>query len=148
MTTKVKATLIVLGALLLIGIGYALATWRHQSVIAGYDKREAERMQQVAAGEAEQNNLRGQNEQLRKHVAELTSMDEALKASAEARGGQIAAEVKNLEKINEDLKNDQAVISAPTDKCVRCRRFSERAVATGQISKPLTCKDECSGAAQ
>jgi len=145
MTTKVKVGLVILAVLLCVGLGYGIATWRHQAWIAGYEKREQQRMAQVDTNTAQQNQLRGENKALREHVAKLSAEDEAMKAIIENRGGVIAAEAKNLEKINEELKNDQAVINAPTDRCTRCRRFSEIAVANRQIGKPLTCKDECAG---
>jgi cell division protein FtsB len=153
MTGKTKAVLITVCVLVLFGAGYGVATWRHKAWLAGYSEREQKRMEQVAVGEAEQKKLRAENEAtrkesegLRQEIAKLSADDEAKAAIIESRGGVIAAEAKNLEKINEELKTDQAVISNPTDRCVRCRRFSERAVANGQIGKPLTCKDECAGA--
>lgn len=148
MSTKWKVILIIAGVLIVFGAGYGLATWRHQSWFAGYSEREQQRMTDIAVKEAEQEKLRGENEILRENIAKKSIDDEAKAAIIENRGGAIAAEAKNLEKINEELKNDQAVINAPTDKCVRCRRFSERAVAAGQIAKPLTCKDECAGTNQ
>lgn len=148
MSTKLKAGLIIAACLVLIGLGYALASWRHSAWIAGYDEREQQRMQQIAANEAEQNKLRGENKALREHVAELSAQDEAMKAIIDQRGGAIAAEAKNLEKISDDLKNNQAVISNPTDRCVHCRAFSDELLRARKIAKPLACKDECPGANQ
>jgi cell division protein FtsB len=148
MTTKVKIILIVVAAVVLFGAGYGVSSYRHKAWLAGYSEREQKRMNEIAVKEAEQEKLRGENAILREHVAKLSADDEAKTAIIESRGGAIAAEAKNLEKINDDLKHDQAVISNPTDKCLRCRRFSERAVAAGQIAKPLTCKDECANTNQ
>ena len=142
---KSKLAMCAIAALLCFAGGYFFHSYRVSNQIANYDKREQERMTQIAVNDAEQNKLRRENNVLREHVAKLSAEDEALKAIIESRGGAIAVEAKNLEKLNEELKHDQAVINAPTDKCVRCRRFSERAVAAGQIARPLTCKDECAG---
>lgn len=147
-STKSIVIVCAVGALLCFVGGYFTHAYRAGNHIAGYEKREQERMAQIAANTAEQDQLRGANKTLREHVAKLSAEDEAMKAIIESRGGVIAAEAKNLEAINEELKNDQAVINAPTDKCVRCQRLSASALAAGQISKPLTCKDECAGAAR
>jgi hypothetical protein len=138
----------IIAVLVLFGAGFGVATWRHRANLAGYNDRELQRMNDIAVKEADNKKLRDENSGLREHVAKLSVDDEAKSAIIESRGGVIAAEAKNLEKINEALKIDQAVINAPTDKCVRCRRFSERAVAAGQIGKPLSCKDECAGSNQ
>lgn len=143
-----KIILIIAGVVFLIGIGYGIASWKHQSWVAGYTKREQQRINQISANEAEQNKLRGENQTLREHIAKLSAEDEGLKAIINSRGGAIANEAKNLEAINEELKNNQAVIANPTDRCIRCREFSIRAIAGGQISKPLSCKDECIGSSQ
>ena len=49
---------------------------------------------------------------------------------------QIANEVKNLESINEDLKNNLKVIGNSTDPCTWCRELSAAALARKQIGKP------------
>jgi hypothetical protein len=103
-------------------------------------------MQKIAANESEQNRLRGENDQLRKDIAELSASEEGLKKIIEEQGGKISTEAKKLEEVNDDLKNDQAVISAPTDRCTRCQRFGASLLSHKLIDKPLTCTDECSGA--
>jgi cell division protein FtsB len=135
-------------ALALFAAGFLTHAYRHNARVAGYEKREQQRLDQISKNDAEQNRLRGENDQLRAHVAKLSADDEALRAIIDSRGGVIAAEAKNLEQISEQLKHDQAVIASPSDRCVRCRAFSARAVASGQIGKPLACKDECPGATQ
>lgn len=145
MTAKVKASLIVLACFLLIGTGYGLALYRRQGLIAGYDKRDEARQVEIAKKEAEQNQLRGQNDGLRQENAKLTALQKAIDANIQEHGGSILAEQKKLEQIDEKLKTDEQVIKAPADKCVRCRRFSEVAVAQKLIDRPLTCKDECDG---
>lgn len=148
MTTKAKVIVAVLALVAMFVAGYFTHSYRVGNRIAGYEKREQERMTQIAANDAEANKLRGENDALRQHVAELSTQDEALRAIIDSRGGAIAAEAKNLESINEELKTNQTVINNPTDRCVRCREFSARAVARGQIAKPLACKDECAVANQ
>lgn len=146
MTTKTKTIIAVLVLAAMFVAGYFTHSYRVGNRIAGYEKREQERMTQIAANDAEANKLRGENEALREHVAKLSSEDEALRAIIDSRGGAIAAEAKNLEAISEQLKNDEAVRTNPTDKCLRCRRYSADLVAAGQIAKPLSCKDECGSA--
>lgn len=146
MTTKTKIIGGIIAALLLVGIGYGAATLRQRSYIAAADARETERMAKIAANDAENAKLRTDNDTLRKHVAELSAKDEAVSAIITERGGTIAAEEKKLEAISETLKNDQAVLGAPTDRCTRCRRFSATALDAKLIDKPLTCADECRAA--
>ena len=143
MTTKLKAGLIVLAAVLLIGLGYGISSWRHQSWIAGYDQREQSRLKEIAAKEAEQNQLRGENKTLREENAQLSAKSEAIEANIKERGGSIAAETKKMEAIDIQLAKDEQVIKAPADKCVRCKRFSDTALAQKLIDRPLSCKDEC-----
>ena len=147
-STKAKIIIAIVCAALLFISGYAAHSYRTSSRIANYEKREQQRMDLIKANDAAQDKLRGENKVLREHVAKLSVQDEGLKAIIENRGGVIAAEAKNLETINDELKNHQAVINAPTDRCIRCRLFSERAVARGQIGRPLACKDECAGTNQ
>lgn len=135
----------VAAGVILIVMGYGIATWRHQARIAGYDAREQQRMASIAEKEAEQNRLRGENDLLRKDIAELSASEEGLKALIKERGGNIAAEGNKLEQINEDLKNDQTVINNPTDRCVRCRAYSDALLRAKRITSALTCKDECAG---
>ena len=143
MTTKWKIGGIILIALALIGIGYGAATWRHQSWIAAYDEREAARLEEREKLEREQDRLRGMNDSLREANAQLSAQQEATEAIIKERGGSIAVEQKKLEQIDVKLAQDEQVIKAPADKCVRCRRFSEVALAQKLIDRPLTCKDEC-----
>lgn len=148
MTTKWK---VAIGAALIAVIfaaGYFTHSYRTSNRIAGYEKREQERLAQIAANDAEQNQLRGENKTLREHAAKLSAEDEGLRAIIDNRGGVIAAEAKNLETINDQLKTDQTVINSPTDKCIRCRAFSDAALRAKQIGKPLSCKDECPGVNQ
>ena len=139
---------VVAAMVLLIGLGYGIATWRHHSERAGYAKREQERIAEITKKEAEQNQLRGENKQLREHVAELEIKDEGLIAIIEKRGGAIVDEAKNLEKTIDDLKNTQTDISNPTGRCAHCRAFSDELLRARKISKPLACKDECAGTNQ
>lgn len=148
MTPNVKLIIAIAAALLLFGLGFGVKTWRVNSFIAGADAREQKRNEQIAVLEADSNKLRGENDALREHVAKLSAEDEGLKAIVENRGGAIAAEAKNLEKISDDLKNNQAVISNPTNACVHCREFSNEMLRSRKISKPLACKDECAGTNQ
>ena len=150
MFTSLRAKLIAFAAVaaLLFFAGFFTHAYRHNARVAGYEKREQQRMDQIRQNDAEQNRLRGENDQLRANVAKLSADDEALRSIIENRGGAIAAEAKNLEAISEGLKNNQAVINNPTDRCVRCREFSADAVAKGRIKKPLACKDECTGSTQ
>lgn len=150
MFTTLRARLIVVAAaaaLLFVG-GFLAHAYRTEGRIANYEKREQQRLDQIREKDAEQNRLRGENEQLRAHVAQLSADDEALRAIIENRGGAIAVEAKNLEQISEQLKNNQAVMANPADRCVRCREFSASAVASGRIKKPLACKDECASPTQ
>lgn len=147
-STRYTVIACIVAASLCFAGGYFVHAYRTGNRIAEYEKREQERLTQINANDAEQNRLRGENDALRENIAKLSAKDEAINAIIESRGGAIAAEAKNLEAINEELKNNQAVISNPTDKCVRCREFSARAVARGQIGRPLACKEECAGAAQ
>lgn len=149
---QIKVTGIIVAIVMLFLAGYGVATWRHKSWVAGYSQRELENMATIKANEAKQAELRTANEglrtandELRAHAAKLSAEDEGLKTIIENRGGQIAAEAKNLEAISEALKTDQAVISNPTDKCVRCRAYSDDLLRAKQIGRPLTCKDECPG---
>lgn len=135
-------------ALVLIGLGVGITLWARRHRIAQYDQRERERMEKIAANEAEQNKLRGENEQLRKDIAGLSADKEALQAIIKEHGGNIAKEGQQLEKLSEELKKDQAVINAPADKCVRCRRFSATALAARLIDRPLSCAEECAGLTQ
>lgn len=148
MTTKVKVGLIILAALLLVGVGYGVATWRHNRYIAAADDREKARMAQIAANDAESAKLRTDNDALRKDIATISASEEALKQLVAEHGGAIANEGKKLEEINANLKNDEAVASAPSDSCTRCRRFSANALAAKLIDKPLTCAVECAGSAK
>jgi len=143
MTTRTKIIGGAVIALLLIAFGYGVATWRYKARIAGADAREQERMAKIAVNDAENAKLRTENEGLRQHVAELSAKDEAMSAIIKERGGTIAAEEKKLEQINDQLKTDETVLGAPTDRCTRCRRFSATALAAKLIDKPLTCADEC-----
>ena len=138
-----KPIAIGVACLVLIGIGYGIASWRHSGWIADYDKREAARMAEIATKDAEQNNLRGQNESLRAANAQLSAQNEATEAIIKEKGGSILAEQKKLEQIDVQLQKDEQIIKAPADKCLRCRRFSETAMAQKLIDRPLTCKDEC-----
>lgn len=153
MTTKFKIIAIVLAVLVLFGAGYGAATWRHKAWLAGYSEREQKRMEQIAVNEAEQAKLRTENETIRKEdtalradIAKLSADDEALKAIIAQHGGTIAAEAKNLEKASDQLKKDEAVAGAPSDKCTRCRRYSDSLLSAGLIRKALPCTDECAGA--
>lgn len=139
---------VVVVALILVAIGYGIATMQYKSRLANADKREQQRMAQIEKNDAESNNLRGQNDQLRKDIAEKSASEEALRQIIAERGGAIETEAKKVEQISNDLKNDQAVINAPSDRCTRCRRFSANALADRIIDKPLTCADECGNAAR
>lgn len=145
MTTKLKVILGVVAVVVVFFGGFFAHAYRTSDRIAGYEKREQEREAAKALNDAEQNKLRGENNVLREGIAKKTMDDQAKAIIIENRGGVIAAEAKNLELINENLKHNQAVINAPTDLCVRCREFSKGAVERGQISKPLPCKNECPG---
>ena len=144
---------VILGVLLLgLGIGYGLAVLQHRHSIAGYDAREQANQTKIKANEAEQVKLRGENENirtendgLRKDIAEKSASEEALQQIIKEHGGAIATEGQKLEQINEQLKTDTGVLVAPTDRCTRCRRFSTTALAAKLIAKPLTCADECAG---
>lgn len=138
----------VLAVVLLVGAGYGIASWRHQARIAGADAREQEALKKIAANDAASNRLRGENDILRKEIAELSAEEEALKQAIKERGGAIAVEAQKLEQINEQLKNDQAVIAAPSDSCTRCQRFSANALKQRLIDKPLACAEECRKPAQ
>lgn len=153
MSSKTKIGGIILAVLILFGAGYGAATWRHKAWLAGYSQREQQRMDQIAKNEAEQAQLRTANDAIRKEndglrqdISKLSADDEALKAIIAQHGGTIAAEAKNLEKASDELKKDQAVISAPSDKCTRCRRYSDSLLSAGLIRKALPCTDECAGA--
>jgi uncharacterized protein HemX len=143
MSTKLKAGLIVLAAVLLIALGYGISSWRRQSWIAGYEEREQTRLKEIAEKEAEQNQLRGENKTLREENAQLSAKSEAIEANIKERGGSIAAETKKMEAIDIQLAKDEQVIKAPADKCVRCKRFSDVALAQKLIDRPLSCEDEC-----
>jgi hypothetical protein len=145
MKIRTKIILIAVAVLLLFGSGYIFARWRHSAHIAGYDKREAERMEKVAANEAEINQLRGINNQLRKENSALSASEEGYKQLIAEKGGAIATEAKKLENIYNELQNDQTSAMASTDRCDSCRQFSTRLLARKAISKPLACTDECSG---
>lgn len=136
----------VVAALLLFGAGFGVASWRYKARLAAADAREQKRMEQIAANDAASNKLRGENAVLRKEIAELSAEEEALKQNIKEHGGAIAAETQKLEQINETLKNDEAVVTAPSDSCTRCRRFSANALKQRLIDKPLACTDECRSA--
>lgn len=138
-----KAIAIGVACLVLMGVGYGIASWRHSGQIAGYDKREAARMAEIATKDAEQNNLRGQNDGLRQQNAQLSAKQEATEAIIKEKGGSIAAELKKIEQIDAQAAKDEAIIKAPADKCLRCKRFSEAALAQKLIDRSLSCKDEC-----
>lgn len=149
---KLKLGLIVVAVLLLISLGYGIAYWRNQSRIAGYEAREQQRLEEIKANNAEKDQLRGQNQgildenaKIREEIASLSAEKAGLEQLVKEHGGISAAEVQKLEQINEQLKNDQDVLTAPTDKCVRCREFSAVLVANRRIKHPLPCTDECSG---
>lgn len=137
------------GVLVLVAIifaaGFTVATWRNASKLAAADKREQKARAEIDANNAENNKLRGINEEIRKEIAELTAKDEAVAQMIKENGGQIAVETKKLEQVNEELKNDQAIIAAPADQCVRCRRYSAALIARRYIDRPLACTAECSG---
>jgi uncharacterized protein HemX len=143
MNTKLRIAGVIAAIGLVLAIGYFFAVYRHGRQIAEYDKREQERMQKIAANDAEQNKLRGENQTLREQNAQLSAQNEAQEAIIKERGGSIAREQEKLQQIDERLKQDEAVINAPADKCVRCRRFSAAALEQRIIDKPLSCKDEC-----
>lgn len=139
---------IILGVVvLLLGFagGYLFSASRQSAKLAGYEKREQQRMDQIKANDAAQDQLRGENKQLRERVAEQSAKDEAMVAIIESRGGQIAAEAKNLEAIHENLKTNLQSIGGSTDPCTWCRQFSADSLARKQIAKPLACADECAG---
>ena len=140
-TGTVVAAIVV--ALLLFGAGFGVASWRYKARIATADAREKERTEKIAANDAASNKLRGENDVLRKEIADLSASEEALKQIIAEHGGNIAVEEKKLESIKNELANDQAVISAPTDRCTRCRRYSDSLLGAKLIDKPLTCADEC-----
>lgn len=129
----------------LIMVGYSIAAYQYRSSIANYDKREAARMVEIATKDAEQNQLRGENNGLREANAQLSAKGEAQEAIIKERGGSIAIEQKKLEAIDVQLAKDEAILREPTSKCVRCRRFSDVALAQKLIDRPLSCKDECNG---
>lgn len=134
---------IVAAILFCIGIGYGISSWRHQSWVAEYSTREQKRLEEIAAKEAEQNQLRGENKSLREENSKLSAQQEATEAIIKEKGGSIAAEQKKLEQIDVKLSQEEAIIKAPADKCLRCKRFSETALAQKLIDRPLTCKEEC-----
>jgi hypothetical protein len=144
--TRNRLLLGIIIAALLVGAGYGFATLRFQSRIAGADAREQKRMEAIAIRDAESNKLRGENDELRKDIAEKSASEEALRQIIAQHGGVIENEAKKVEQISNDLKTDQTVINAPSDRCTRCRRFSATALATGLIKQPLTCADECGSA--
>lgn len=144
----VKAILLVVVIAVLFGSGFVVATWRNASKIADADKREQKARAEIEANNAENNRLRGVNEQIRKEIAELSAEKAAILQNIKEHGGAIASETKKLEQINETLKTDQAVVSAPADSCTRCRRFSANAVKQRLLEKPLACTDECRGVNQ
>ena len=145
LTQMKRSTKIAILGMATVGAMLFLAGWSfgHRSATAGYDKREAARMAEIATKDAEQNNLRGQNESLRAANAQLSAQNEATEAIIKEKGGSILAEQKKLEQIDVQLQKDEQIIKAPADKCLRCRRFSETALAQKLIDRPLTCKDEC-----
>lgn len=149
MIEKIPRLYLIVGAVVLVAAifsaGFVVATWRNASKLAEADKREQKAREEIAANNAENNKLRGANEELRKNVAELSAKDEAIAQVIKEHGGAIAVETKKLEQVNEELKNDQAVISAPADQCVRCRRYSATLLARRFIDRPLACAAECSG---
>lgn len=138
-----KVLAIIAACLFLMGIGYGIASYRHSGWIADYDKREAQRLKEIATKDAEQNQLRGANESLRQENAKLSAKQEAIETNIKEHGGSILAEQKKLEQIDVQLQKDEQVIKAPADKCLRCRRFSDVALAQKLIDRPLGCKDEC-----
>lgn len=147
-----KYGIYIFAALLLVGIGFGLGELRHRRSIAGYDAREQENQAKLKANAAAQDQLRGENkvirdenEKIRTEIAELSASEEALKQIIAENGGRVAVEGQKLEQINEQLKTKEAVVSAPTDRCTRCRSFSADALHNGTIRKPLSCADECAG---
>ena len=140
-----KIVLYIVIALLLIGLGFGIATWRTRNRIAQYDERERKRMEKIAANEAEQNKLRGENEALRKSIAQLEAREATIQQIIDERGGSIEQKYKDIAKIEEKLKSDVEAINANTDRCVTCCSYSTEALRLKLISKPLNCNENCSG---
>lgn len=152
MLKKIPRLYLIAGVAVLMVIifasGFVVATWRNASRLADADKREQDARAKIAANDAENNRLRGVNEQIRKDIAELSAEKAAILQNIKEHGGAIASETKKIEQINEQLKTDQAVIAAPSDSCTRCRRFSANAIKQRLIDKPLSCELECRGSNQ
>jgi uncharacterized protein HemX len=143
MTTKQLITICVICLVVGLGIGWFGNVYRTQRRIAGYEDRERLRLEKIQLNEAEQNALRGQNDLLRQENSKLSSLNESQEAIIKERGGSIAREQEKLKEIDAKLNADEQVILQPADKCVRCRRFSESAMAVGVIDRPLSCREEC-----
>lgn len=138
-------------ALAAVAAAYFVGRW---SGGAGerFDKAKHKRIEEFNALERERNELRGANdairranEELRAKAAEIEAREEAQQQIIREAGGRIAAEQQKLQQIEERLKNDQAVINAPADRCVRCRRLSASLLDQRVIDRPLACRDECAG---
>jgi predicted nucleic acid-binding Zn-ribbon protein len=130
----------------------ALGGWWRGSSGERFDAAKHKRLEEFEAVDkqraelqGETNVLRGANDTLRKQVADLEAQEVAQRALIDAAGGRIAAEQTKLEQIGEKLQNDEAVINAPADACVRCQRYSANALAAKLIRQPLDCRASCGG---